>query len=91
MLEMLKLHVGSTITSFWIRLNKHKISLKRYERSQRGNLWEHSYMHIHISLFEEGHAGLTDVRVKTIHKTNLNHPTGREGFWTYKLDTFIPS
>ena len=29
-------------------------------------------------------------RVKIIDKTNVNNPTTREGFWAYKLDSFIP-
>ena len=33
--------------------------------------------------------GCYSKRLKIIDKTNANEPTRREGFWTYKLDTFI--
>ena len=35
-------------------------------------------------------AGLADVEVIVIDRTNVNDPTQREGFWAYKLDIFIP-
>ena len=30
------------------------------------------------------------MNVKIIDKTDLNYPTNREGFWAYKLNSFIP-
>ena len=30
------------------------------------------------------------MRVKIIDKTNVNDPTNKEVFWTYKLNSFIP-
>ena len=43
-----------------------------------------------MHFFNNGHNGLEDVQVKIIDKTNVNDPTTREGFWAYKLDSFIP-
>ena len=31
-----------------------------------------------------------DLRVMIIDKTNVKEPTERDGFWAYKLNTFIP-
>ena len=30
-----------------------------------------------------------DIRGKVIDKTDVNDPTRREGFWAYKLNSFI--
>lgn len=81
-----KIYVGSTITPFRKRFNNHKSSLNRYGKGQRGIAGEHLYAHF----FEVGHRGLEDVRVKVIDKTDLNEPTNREGFWAYKLNSFMP-
>ena len=48
-----------------------------------GNLDAHFY--------EEGHRGILDISVKIIDKTNANEPTNREGFWAYKLKSFVPN
>ena len=40
--------------------------------------------------FVEGHAGLADVEVMIIDRTNVNDPTQKKVFWAYKLDTFVP-
>ena len=48
---------------------------------------EHFYPHF----FEEGHRGIEDILVTSIiNKTNVNEPTQREGFWAYKLNSFVP-
>ena len=60
--------------------------MKRYERGQRDIPGEHLYAHF----FEKGHAGLADVEVMIVDRTNVNYPSEREGFYAYKLDTFIP-
>ena len=84
--KCLKRYVGSTITTFRTRFSNHKSSMKRYERGQRGIPGEHLY----AQFFDEGHVGLADVEVMVIDRTNVNDQTQREGFWAYKLDTFIP-
>ena len=45
---------------------------------------------IYAHFFGVGHEGLSDVSVKIIEKNNVNEPTIREGFWTYKRNSFIP-
>ena len=60
--------------------------MKRFGKGQRGISGEHLYAHFH----EEGHKGIEDIQVKIIDRTDVNDPTCREGFWTYKLDTFVP-
>ena len=84
--KCLKLYVGSTIKTFPTRFNNHKSSMKRYERGQMRIPGEHLYAHF----FDEGHVGLADVEVMIIDRTNVNDPTQREGFWAYKLDSFVP-
>ena len=80
-----KIYVASTVTSFRKRFNNHKSSLKRFGKGQRGIAGEHLYGHF----FEEGHKDIEE-SVKIIDRTDVNDPTYREGFWTYKLDTFVP-
>lgn len=81
-----KQYVGNTTTSFRKRFNNHKSSLQRYGRGQRGIPGEYLYAHF----FSNGHGGLSDLSATIIDKTNVNNPTEREGFWTYKLNTLIP-
>ena len=81
----MKLYIGCTITAFRTRFNNHKSSMKRYGRGQRGIPGEHLNAHI----LKEGHAGLADVEVMIVDWTNVKNPIEREGFWAYKLDTFI--
>ena len=81
-----KIYVGSTVTSFRKRFNNHKSSLKRLGKGQRGIAGEHLYAHF----LEEGHKGIEDIQVKIIDLTDVNDPTYREGFSTYKLDSFVP-
>ena len=45
------------------------------------------YMHI---VFEMGLRGIENMLVTIIDKTNINEATQREGFWAYKLNSFIP-
>ena len=40
--------------------------------------------------FQSGHNGLEDIVVKIIDRADMNDPTRREGFWAYKLDSFVP-
>ena len=82
-----KNYVGSTITSFRKRFNNHKSSLVRYGKGQRGISGEHLYAHF----YEEGHEGIENMIVKIIDKTNISEPTIKEGFWAYKLNSFIPN
>ena len=58
----------------------------RYGKGQRGMAGEHLYEHF----FEAGHEGLSDMAYKIIDKTDFNKPVEREGFWAYKLNTFVP-
>ena len=81
-----KKYVGSTVTSFRKSLNNHKSSMIRFGKRQRGILEEHLYMHF----FEDGHKELEGMMVKIIDKTNINDPKNREGFWAYKLNSFVP-
>ena len=53
---------------------------------QRGIPDEHLYAHF----FDVDHAGLSDLAVNIIDKTDFNKPTKREAFWICKLDTLIP-
>ena len=69
-----------------MRFNNHKSRLLRYRKGQRGMACEHLYAHF----FEVGHEGLSDMAVKIIDKTDFNKPVEREGFWAYKLNTFVP-
>ena len=69
-----------------MRFNNHKSSLLRYGKGQRGMAGEHLYEHF----FEAGHEGLSDMAYKIIDKTDFNKPVEREGFWAYKLNTFVP-
>ena len=36
------------------------------------------------------HNGIEDLVLKVIDRSNANKPTVREGFWTYRLNTFVP-
>ena len=78
--------MGGTFTSFRKRFNNHKSGLKRFRKGQRGIAGEHLYAHF----FEGGHKGIEDIQVKIIDRTDVNDPTYKEGFWTYKLDIFVP-
>ena len=80
-----KLYVGSTIISFRKRFNNHERSLNRFGKGGRGIAGERLY----ANCFETGRNGLEDVEIKIIDKTNVNDPT-REGFFAYRLNTFIP-
>ena len=46
--------------------------------------------HLYAHFFEMEHRGIEDMLVTIIDKTNINEPTQREGFWAYKLYSFIP-
>ena len=81
-----KVYIGSTTTTFRKRFNNHKSSLRRYGMGQCNIPGAHLYAHF----FEGGHNGLDDVSVKIIDKCNMNEPTEREGFWVYKLESFMP-
>ena len=81
-----KIYVGSTITSFRKRFNNHKSSANRFGNGARGIAGEHLYEHF----FQSGHNGLEDIVVKIIDRADVNDPTRREGFWAYKLDSFVP-
>ena len=80
--KCLKLYFGSTIIAFRTRFNNHKSSMKRYEE-----IWRRSKGYSRgafvCPFFEEGHAGLADVEVIIIDKTNVNNPTERKGIWAY--------
>ena len=80
------IYVGGTVTSFQKRFNNHKSSLKRFGKGQRGIAGEH----LHAHFYEEGQKRVEDIQVKIIDQTDVNDPTFKEGFWTYKLDTFVP-
>ena len=45
---------------------------------------------IYAHLFQPDHNGINDMCVKIIDKTDINEPTRKERFWSYKLDSFIP-
>ena len=80
-----KIYAGSSVTSFQKRFNNHKSSLKRFGKGQRGIVGEHLYANFH----EEGHMGIEDIQIEMINHMDINYPMCREGFWTYKLDTFV--
>ena len=80
----LKIYVG--ITAFRKRCNNHKSSINRYARGQRGIPGEHLYVHF----FQSDTNGMKDLSVMIIDKTDVKDPTWKEGFWTYKLNSFIP-
>ena len=44
-------------------------------------------MHI---FFQLGHQGLEEIRIMIIDKMDVSKPE-EEGFWAYKLNTFIPN
>ena len=46
--------------------------------------------HLYAHYFEMGHRGIEEMLVTIIDKTNINEPTQREGFWAYKLNSFMP-
>ena len=79
-------HVGNTTTPFRLRSNNHKISLKRYEKGERGICAEHLYAYI----FEDEHIGLGDLSVQIIDVTDVRDPTVKEGFWIQKLKCYAP-
>ena len=54
---------------------------------QRVIAGEHLYAHF----CKADHEGMKDISVKIIDRTSLEDPTRREGFWAYKLDSFIPN
>ena len=68
------------------RFNNHKSSINRYTKGQRGIPGEHLYAHF----FQSDHNGMKDLSVMIIDKTDVKDPTRREGFWAYKLNSFIP-
>ena len=87
-----KNYLGSTITSFRKRFNNHKSSINRYGRGQRGQRGQRGMAgeHLYAHFFEMGHRGIEDMLVTIIDQTNTNEPTQREGFWTYRLNSFVP-
>ena len=58
----------------------------RFGKGQKGIPGGNLYKHF----FEDEHKGLEDMVVKMIDKTNIYDPTNREGFWAYKLNSFVP-
>ena len=56
------------------------------------SVWKRSkgYLRFIYAHFYEGNKGIEDIEVKIIDQTDVNDSTLREGFWTYKLDTFVP-
>ena len=62
-----------------------KSSVKRYGMAQRGIACEHLYAHFH----DKVHRGIEDMQAMIMNKTTLNELIWREGFWTYKLNTFV--
>ena len=56
----LKLYVGYTITSFRVRFNNHKSSMRKFGNGNRGICGEHFYAHF----FNEGHHGIDEVQVQ---------------------------
>ena len=43
------------------------------------------------NFFKRGHRGIEDILVTIIiNKMNVNEATQREGFWAYKLNSFVP-
>ena len=85
--KCMKLYVGSTINTFRQRFNNHKSSLTRYGKGQHNILGEHLYAHF----FTECHEGLSDLIVNIIDRLDINNPTNREGYWIYRLNTFLPN
>ena len=85
--KCMKSYVGSTINTFRLRFNNHKSSLKRYGKGQHNIPGEHLYAHF----FTEGHEGLSDITVNIIDRLDVKNPTEREGYWTYRLNTFVPN
>ena len=77
--------MGSTITSFRKKFNNHKSCLNRFSKGHRGTAVERLYAHF----CEPKHTGLEEMQIKIIDKADINNPTEREGFWAYKLDSFI--
>ena len=53
--------------------------------AQRGIAGEHLYVHFH----DKVHREIEDMQAMIMNKTTLNEPIQREGFWTYKLNTFV--
>ena len=82
-----KIYVGSTITSFRKRFNNHKSSANRFAISKPGEQRENNCMNTFFN--QDMHSGLEDIIVKIIDRADVNDPTRREGFWAYKLDSFV--
>ena len=34
--------------------------------------------------------GIEDIEITIVDRTDVNDPALREGFWIYKLETFVP-
>ena len=51
--------------------------------------WGISGEHLCAHFYEEEHEGIENMIVKIIDKTDINEPTTREGFWAYKLKSFV--
>ena len=85
--KCMKSYVGSTVNTFRLRFNNHKSSLKRYGKGQRNIPGEYLYAHS----FTEGHEGLSDLSVNIIDRLDVTNPTDREGYWIYRLNTFVPN
>ena len=73
-------HLESSLITIW------KSGLMRYGKARRDIPSEHLYTHF----YSYNHHGLSDLSVTIIDKANPNEPTTREGFWTYKLNSFTP-
>ena len=55
-------------------------------KGERGIPGEHLYAHF----FEEGHAGLADVEVMIVDRTNVNDPAGKRRFLGVQIRYLYP-
>ena len=78
--------VGSTCTSFRVSFNNNKSCNRRFNGGASGVPQAQIFRYF----AKEGHQGfLEDVIVVILDKFHGNRRQ-REGFWQYKLDTFVP-
>ena len=84
-----KQYVGSTTTKFRLRFNNQERRVRRHARLVPEDRDVDDLVYRHFC--SQGHCGLDDMSIQLIDKvTNASDLLGKEGQWTYRLETIRP-